>query len=402
MDDLLSSDSVAAVRHALAVIWERGIGGMSVGSLLLALAILAVAGLLRRPVAALALRQIRFMLRHATAVHADEVVRALAPPLRFLPILIACLVITQILALDDRGRALLGSVNRSLAIFLLAWALFGVTDMGVARLNQRISAFGAGTIDWVDRVAKIVIVVIGAATILDVWGIKVIPILTGLGLVGAAVALGAQDLFKNLISGAFIIGEQRFRKDDWIKVDGVVEGTVEVIGLRTTKIRRFDLAPIYVPNSVLANNAVTNFSGMTYRRISWLVGLTYGTDIAGLRKVRDGIENAIRQDTAFVQPPDASLFVRIDSFGDSAINLMVYCFTKTTDWGEWLKVKEALACSIKAIVAEAGSDFAFPSQSLYLESLPDGAELFPLSRADGSAVPGKLHPDSGEARATGA
>ena len=75
------------------------------------------------------------------------------------------------------------------------------------------------------------------------------------GLVGAAVALGAQDLFKNLIAGIFIIGEQRFQTGDWISVDGIVEGTIEFIGLRTTKVRRFDMAPVFVPNSKLADNA---------------------------------------------------------------------------------------------------------------------------------------------------
>lgn len=388
MDNVVSWERLTAVHSALQKLLESEVGGMPVTNGVLALSVLLLAFLLRRCFGKLALRQLRFMLRHSKVVDADEITVALTPPLHLLPLLIASSIITQTLVAENGGQDLLKLLNRSFAIFLLTWALFRLTATLMARLDRHVSVFGTGAIDWVDRVAKIVVIILGAATILDVWGIKIGPILTGLGLVGAAVALGAQDLFKNLISGAFIIGEQRFRKDDWIKVDGVVEGTVEVIGLRTTKVRRFDLAPIYVPNSVLANNAVTNFSGMTYRQISWLVGLTYSTDIAGLRKVRDAIEDAIRQNEAFVQPPDAPLFVRIDSFGDSAINLMVYCFTKTTDWGEWLEIKERLACSIKTIVAEAGSDFAFPSQSLYVEGVPKGMESFPMDGA------GSDHPAS--------
>ena len=222
----------------------------------------------------------------------------------------------------------------------------------------------------------VVVLALGAAAILDVWGIKVGPILAGFGLVGAAVALGAQDVFKNLIGGIFIIIEDRFQNGDWIASDGVCEGTVEAIGLRTTRVRQFDLSPIYVPNAQLSDTAVVNYSRMTYRRISWTVGLTYDTDLAALKKVRDGLDTYIRGCADFVDNADAPVFVRVDDLGDSAINMMVYCFTKSTDWGEWLAVKERLAVKIVEIAAGAGAGLAFPSQSLYVETLPKGTDLF--------------------------
>ena len=120
--------------------------------------------------------------------------------------------------------------------------------------------------DWLVKAVKAVLFFIGVATVLDVWGIKIGPIIAGFGLFGVAVALGAQDLFKNLISGILILGERRFMRGDWIKVDGVVEGTVENIGFRSTLVRRFDLAPVYVPNAKLSDGSVTNFSKMTFRR----------------------------------------------------------------------------------------------------------------------------------------
>src|SRR5690606_24926556 len=105
-----------------------------------------------------------------------------------------------------------------------------------------------------------------AATILEIWGIKVAPILAGFGLLGVAVALGAQDLFKNLIAGLLILSEKRFSIGDWVRVKDLVEGTVESIGFRSTVIRRFDLSPVYVPNTMLSDNAVINFSNMIFRR----------------------------------------------------------------------------------------------------------------------------------------
>ena len=209
----------------------------------------------------------------------------------------------------------------------------------------------------------------GAATILEIWGIKIGPILAGLELFGVAVALGAQDLFKNLISGILVIAEKRFNPGDWIRVDGEVEGTVETINFRSTLVRRFDKAPVFVPNSKLSDNSVINFSSMTFRRIYWVIGVEYRTTVDQLRIIRDGIENYILESDDFAKPPKVPTFVRIDKFSDSSIDIMVYCFTKTTVWGEWLQIKEALAYGVKEIVEGAGTAFAFPSRSIYMETV---------------------------------
>jgi len=203
------------------------------------------------------------------------------------------------------------------------------------------------------------------------------PILAGLGLFGVAVALGAQDLFKNLIAGILIIAERRFNKGDWIRVDGVVEGTVEKIGFRSTMVRRFDKAPVYVPNASLSDNAVTNFTAMTHRRIYWHIGVEYRTTLEQLKTIRDKIEAYILDSQEFARPEDVATFVRIDRFSESSIDIMLYCFTNTTVWGEWLEIKERLAYAIKEIVEDAGAGFAFPSRSLYVETVPgETPELF--------------------------
>ncbi len=174
-----------------------------------------------------------------------------------------------------------------------------------------------------------------------------------------------------------VLAERRFLTGDWIKVDGVVEGTVEKIGFRSTLVRRFDKAPVHVPNSSLSDHSVTNFSRMTHRRIYWKIGVEYRTTVSQLRLIRDQIEDFVLGSEVFAHPPEVSTFVRIDSFNDSSIDIMLYCFTRTTNWGEWLEIKEGLAYRIKEIVEGAGSGFAFPSQSVYVESLPqDRPETF--------------------------
>ena len=194
---------------------------------------------------------------------------------------------------------------------------------------------------------------------------------------GVAVALGAQDLFKNLISGLLIISEKRFNIGDWINVDGVVEGTVEGMGFRSTIVRRFDKAPVYVPNAKLADSAVTNFSSMTHRRIFWHIGVEYRTTVDQLRKIRDGIEVYILENDEFAGPGEVPTFVRIDKFSDSSIDIMLYCFTRTIVWGQWLEIKERLAVKVKEIVEGAGSSFAFPSRTIYMSSIAgDKPEIF--------------------------
>jgi len=209
---------------------------------------------------------------------------------------------------------------------------------------------------------------IGGATVLEIWSIKVGPILAGFGLFGVAFALGAQDLSKNLIAGILVIAEKRMHVGDWIFVEDVVEGVVEHIGFRSTLVRRFDKAPVYIPNSKLADNAVVNFSGMTYRRIKWVVGLEYNTSTEQLRIIRDKIKEYINNNSDFADPDEVSTFIRIDSFNDSSIDLLLYCFTRTTDWGDWLEIKEELAFAVKRVVEESGSGFAFPSRSIYHET----------------------------------
>ena len=152
----------------------------------------------------------------------------------------------------------------------------------------------------------------------------------------------------------------------------MVEGTVHSIGFRSTMVRQFDKAMVQVPNATLADTAVVNFAEMTHRRIYWKIGVLYDTSTTQLRQIRDGIESYIHTGEDFASSQDVPTFVRIDSFNDSSIDIMIYCFTKTTNWGEWLAAKEALAYQVKEIVENAGSGFAFPSRTLYVESMPGG------------------------------
>jgi len=307
----------------------------------------------------------------------DRMVEALEMPLRFVPVVLGFFIATEVLQLEGTFDTLALRLTRSLIVFTMFWGAIALVEP-ISLLFGRVRDVLTSTMrDWILKTVKILLGAVGAAAVLQLWGIEIGPLVAGLGLFGLAAALAAQDLFKNLLSGVLIIAEKRFNPGDWIRVEGVVEGTVQSIGFRSTMVRQFDKAMVQVPNAKLADTAVVNYSEMSHRRIYWKIGVLYDTTADQLREIRDGIEAYILGDEAFAKPEDVATFVRIDSFNDSSIDIMVYCFTKTTVWGEWLEVKEQLAYRIKEIVEGAGSAFAFPSRSLYLEAVPaDAPEEF--------------------------
>ncbi len=362
-------------------VWKNGLFGIDIGQIVVAVGIFILFLVLRNLLTRFMLnRLVAWASRTNTSVD-DSIVAAVEGPVRFIPIVLGIFFATAYLELDPESAALASKLNRSLIAFVIFWALYRASGP-VGELLQRADRFlTEAMILWLSKAIRIAFALIGAAAILEIWGIEVGPLIAGLGLFGVAVALGAQDLFKNLISGLFVIGERRFHPGDWILVDGVVEGTVEQIGFRTTTVRRFDKAPVFVPNTKLSDHAVTNFSRMTFRRIKWVIGLEYRSTSSQLQEVRDGIEKYLLENKDFVQPEETATFVRIDSFSGSSIDILLYCFTRTTNWLEWLETKEKLLLEIKRIVENAGTGFAFPSRSLYLEALPGDIEVAPLHNA---------------------
>ena len=359
-------------------VWQHGVIGIDVGRMAAALGIFLVFLMLRGLLTRFLMGWLRMMTKRTPWTLDDQILAAIEPPVRFVPVVMGLFFAFQVLKLVGTPDQMASNLVRSLIAFTIFWALYRAVDPLSVLLHRLDRIFSTELVEWMARAIRVLVFIIGAAAVLEIWGIKVGPIIAGFGLIGVAVALGAQDLFKNLIAGLLILAEKRFHKGDWIHVEGVVEGHVETIGFRSTMVRRFDKAPVMVPNSQLSDTAVINFTAMTHRRIKWLIGVEYRTSVDQLRQIRDQVAAYIDETPDFAPKTDVSTFVRIDSFGDSSINIMVYCFTLTTKWGEYLEIKERLAYKVMNVVHGAGTAFAFPSRSLYVESLPgdDAPEIF--------------------------
>ena len=380
-------DSISKLFNIVQDVWRGDVLGLGIDSLIYGLLVLLVAFLLRGVFTRIVVnRMIAFTARTHNELD-DKVIAALEGPIRFVPVVVGVYAALEISGLSEVERYVTSSDNlvRSFVVFNIFWVLFCLVNPLSFLLGKLEEIFSPEMVSFIVKIFKGIVVGLGGATILDLWGIEVGPIIAGFGLVGVAVALGAQDLFKNLISGFLILAEKRFRVGDWVLVSGIVEGTVEKIGFRSTMIRRFDKAPTIVPNAVFADKAVTNFSEMTYRRIYWKIGVEYSTSVAQLQEITNRFKDYLLDNEDFVQPAEATLFVVTDSFNDSSIDIMIYCFTKTTNWGEWLAIKQDFAFAIKHIVESAGSGFAFPSMTIYPGAGADQPEAYipPKAKHDG-------------------
>lgn len=379
-------NSIRDFAALVVAVWRDGVYGVDIGKILTAVAILLLFVVIRRLFSRFVLGRLRHWAGRTKSKLDDEIIDSLERPLSFVPIVAGFFFATQYLDPAGGFADFSRYFNRSLVVFTIFWGLYSSVEPFSLMLGRAGAFFSSSMLSWITKALKITFIALGSIAVLEIWGIEVAPIIAGLGLFGVAVALGAQDLFKNLIAGLFVIGERRFHPGDWILVEGTVEGTVEFIGFRTTRIRRFDRAPVYVPNSKLSDTVVTNFSKMTHRRIYWMIGLKQTTSIAQLQRIRDQIEDYVLNSPDFAGPDEVATFIRIDRITENAVDIMLYCFTKTIVWGEWLAAKEKLAYQIKAIVEANGAAFALPSRALYMEqpapgtvAAADQPEIFPVT-----------------------
>ena len=346
-------------------VWNKGILGVDIFQILIGIGIFFIFLVFRGIISKLIIKKLELISKKTTNKLDDTFVSSLVGPARFFPIVIGFFIASYYMTFSLEGREIVDTINRTLITILIFWIIHQIIEPVSYILSGLDQLLTRELIGWIIKSLKILIFILGLAAVLELWGIKIGPIIAGLGLFGVAVALGAQDLFKNLISGILVLVEKRFKIGDWIAVEGIIEGIVEKIGFRSTTIRKFDKSLAIIPNFQFAENAVINVSQTTNWLISWIITLQYDTTVDQLKNIRDQIEKHITENDDYDKK--VGLAVRVDKFSDSSIDMYVRCFTKTNSWNEWLKVKEKLAIEIKQIVEKNKASFAFPSQSIYVE-----------------------------------
>ena len=348
-------------------VWNEGFLGVGVTEIIVSMLIFIAGALTRAILLGRALKWLEGLTASTESEVDDVLLEALKKPLGYVPMTIALYLIALYLPLA--GVAELFATNLIKA--LIAFTIFSTLANSVPPIFQAFTSTAVLTKSmtmWLERAARMIIWVIGAGIILDIFGIQIGPLVAGLGLFSVAVALGAQDLFKNLISGILIIGENRFQPGDRIEVPGELHGMVEDIGFRSTLIRMFDTSPMLVPNKDLSDVKVINHGNMEFRRISWTLNLTYSTTQKQLAKICEVITQYIDASDQFIVNPGQESFARTEELAASSIDVRVLCYTKPIGFTDFSKVKQDLIFEIIKLVRANGSEFAFPSSSIYLEN----------------------------------
>ena len=348
-------------------VFEDGVFGVSLYDFGIIFIALIFALLVRGIFAKLVVLKVKKIVKKTSSNIDDKLFDALIPPFKLLPIVIAFLTITLYFDVQTTLGIYLQKINNTLSTIFVFWLMHQILVPLSNFFHRLETVFTKALVLWMIRSLKYLIIFLGIVAVLEVWGIKIGPVIAGLGLFGVAVALGAQDLFKNLISGIMILLEKRFHIGDVINVPGHTEGTVEHIGFRSTLIRKFDSTPITIPNYIFAEAPILNYTNREFRRINWIIGLEYNSTIEQIRVLTNYISEYIKNSNNFTVNESYKLFVRLDKFNDSSIDILVYCFTSTNDWDKYLQIKEDLAVTIKEKIEELKLNFAFPSQSIYIE-----------------------------------
>ena len=282
-------ESLEGFWQQVQTVWESGVFGMSIGDIVIALSIFLGFLFARRIFFRTVTATLRALTRRTKTTLDDLLLEAIENPIEFAFVVVGIYVSAHSTPLPEHASHVLGSLVRSLIAFTIFWAIFRALDPLSVLFDRAIGLFGSTSMhetmkEFFVKLAKFVVVCVGATAVFQEWGFNVAAVLGSLGLVGMAVALGAQDFIKNMFAGLTIFLDRMFEKGNWIKTLDV-EGMVEDIGFRATKIRQFDKALVTIPNSKLASEALINFSRMTQRRIYWTIGVEYRTTQEQLRGI---------------------------------------------------------------------------------------------------------------------
>ena len=347
--------------------WAMTLWGIPVANLLAAIVVFILFLLLRKVFTRIIIGFLSFLADKTETRVDDKVIDALKEPIRFAFIVIGVHLFFLLIFKENHFIRL---ILESLIIITIFWAFIAIIEAlkGVfyrysdtnAHLSRELSAF-------VVRIFKIVIFAIGLSTLLYTWGINVTALIASLGLGGLAFALAAKDAASNLFGSIALLMDKSIKVGEWVKI-GSVEGVVEDVGMRTTKIRSFQKSLITLPNQIVANSPIENFSRRGIRRIKMRIGLTYNTSSTQIEAISKEIREMLRSHPGISQKD--TIIVNFDTFGDSALNIFVYAFVNTAIWDRYLQTTEDINIKIMHIVEKHGSSFAFPSQSVYVETLP--------------------------------
>ncbi|TVO63137.1 mechanosensitive ion channel family protein [Denitromonas ohlonensis] len=273
-------------------------------------------------------------------------------------------------------------------IALIAWALTRLIGNTEHAIIARGEALGQpadlSTVAAIGKLLRITVIITTALIALQSLGFSISGVLAFGGVGGIAIGFAAKDLLANFFGALMIYLDRPFAIGDWIRSpDKDIEGTVEDIGWRLTRIRRFDKRPLYVPNAIFTQISVENPARMTHRRINETIGIRYD-DLDKMQAITDDVRQMLIDHPDIAD--DQTMIVHFNTFNASSVDFFVYTFTHTTKWVEFHRVKQDVLLHVAAIIDRHGAEIAFPTRTLHL---PDGVRVGSAPELERAAQPVK-------------
>lgn len=358
-------DSILNLDIASIPLWRLGVAGL-----------LLVAGVaLRRFLLDRLLKPIHVIVRRTETQHDEKLLASVDRPLGWIVNLVAVYFAILMLALPDPLVRVASLVLQTVGTVMVAWMLNKIVDVVLAVMADFAEETESDIDDYlvpvIGRVVRVGLFALVFIVIVQQWGYDVTSLLAGLGIGGLAFALAAKPTLSNWFGSIMIFTDRPFGIGDWIEIDAG-EGFVEEVGLRSTRIRTWEDSLITIPNADIASKSIENLSARRRRRIEANVELVYSTTLEQIHEILERIRTLLAEHE---EVDEDGQIVRFTEFGDSALVIYVQCYARVTNRPEYYRVREDIHFQITEAVREAGSSFAFPSRSLYVEqpeNLGDG------------------------------
>lgn len=360
--------------------WKDPYLGNTLGQYVMVLTIIFIAVVVRFVICSIVYKRLMNWVGSKSEDLDAKVLSKIKSPLGYIILFIGLKMAVGVLTISrqtdpnqvDKVQLFIDAFFATVIAFSIAWMLIRFVDILMIYMKKHASNTESKLDDQlvplISKSLKIFIFLIAFALIVQNLGYSISGLLAGLGIGGLALAMAAKDTLSNLFGSVTIFSDQPFQVGDWIKVNDH-EGVVEAVGFRSTRIRTFYKTEISIPNSVVANATIDNFSRMQRRRVSTTLGFTYETTPDQMEKVLAGIRNVLKKTKGVNQD---FYMVSFTGFGASSLEVLLYYFTDTTVWAEYVEIRERVNLAIMRATQKAGVEFAFNSMSVYLRSGEQG------------------------------
>ena len=343
-------------------------GPFTLGQLLLSFGIVLLTLIARNLLTRIIFKGLKRAASRTRFAYADRLIEALEKPTSTFLLLFGLYLAVLPLPLEREWAELLNTFFRVLSVVALFWGLFRLSDILVDVMTSLSARTGSDSFrgfgDLVKKSLRVFIALVGAVMVIDNLGYNIGGLIATLGIGGAAFAFAAKDTIANFYGSIALALDRPFRVGDWIQVGDRVDGDVEEIGLRSTKVRTWPKTVVSIPNAVLANEMIDNWTRMPKRRVKQIIGVTYETSPDTMEALVGDIRKLLQEDEGVHQD---FILVNWTDFGGSSLDILVYYFSISVKWGEYLDVRQRINVKIAKAVAARGSSVAFPTRTLYLE-----------------------------------